>query len=84
MWTNGLRLERHEVETWIQQAYAFPYFLASVREVEEESKSQVRVIITITGPKGERLSSDDKQCTSTYYSTRAIPGMPQIESEFVV
>lgn len=81
MWVDGQRLDRNEVELWIQQAYTFPYFKASVIEREEPERSQVRIIITITGPNAERIVAKDR--TAVYYSVRAIPGMPQIDSEFV-
>lgn len=81
MWADGQRIERHEVEQWVQDAFAFPHFKASVTEREEPQRGIVRVITTITGPNGEPLVANNR--TAVYYATRAIPGMAQMDAEWV-
>lgn len=82
MWTNGQRLERHEVEHWISTAFPYQHFLARVEEREEPERQLIRVIITVTGPNGEPLVAKDK--SSVYYSTRPMVGMPQLSEDWTV
>lgn len=83
MWTHGQRLQRHEVEKWISDKYPYPFFLVSIDPKEEPERSQVRMIITVTGPNGESLSLDNER-RAVYYSTIALPGMPQITEDWTV
>lgn len=82
MWQDQQRLERHEVEPWIADTFAFPHFKASVTEREEPQHNRIRVTTTILGPNGQPIVANNR--TAVYYATRAIPGMAQTESDWVV
>ena len=82
MWSDGQRLERHEVEQWVRDAFAFPYFKASVAERDEPQHNRIRVTTTVLGPNGEPIVANNR--TAVYMSLRAMPGMTQTESDWVV
>lgn len=79
-YSSGQRLERSEVEPWIAETFAFPYFLAQVTEKEEPQHNRIRVITTITGPNGERLVANGRQ--STYYALKPMVGMLQFSEDW--
>lgn len=82
MWQNGQRLERSEVEPWIAEAFAYPYFLASVIEKEEPQHNRIRIITTVTGPNGESIVNLALNRKATYYSLRAMGGMVQFSEDW--
>ena len=79
-YSNGQRLERHEVEPWVAERHQHPYFKASVIEREQLDKGRVHITITITGPNGEPCVDVNRK--AVYYSTRAIPGMVQFSEDW--
>jgi hypothetical protein len=74
---DGQRVERHEVEPALCEAYPnLPHFKASITEQEKSDKGHVHVTVRITGPNGEPLVANGKPIA--YYSTRPMIGLPQI------
>jgi hypothetical protein len=80
MFQHGQRIERHEVEPWVAEAFPHPWFLAEVVEKEEPQHNRVRVSITITGPNGEALVANNRK--PVYFSLRALPGMLQFSDDW--
>jgi len=83
VFTNGQRVERHQVEHWIAQAYPhMPFFRAVVTEAEEPEKRRIRVTITITGNNGEQIVHpfDGNRLPRYYAFKSAGASLPQIES----
>lgn len=80
MWTHGQRLERSDVEPWVAEAFAYPYFVASVLDKEEPQHNRVRVTITVTGPNGEPLVANNRK--PVYNSMRAMTGMVQFSEDW--
>lgn len=80
MWQDKQRLERHEVEPWIAEAFSFPYFLASITEKEEPQHNRIRIITTVTGPNGEAIVAKDKR--AVYYALRDHAVMAQFSEDW--
>ena len=80
MWSDGQRLERHEVEAWIAAAFPYPHFKARVVEKEEPQHSRIRVTITVTGPNGEPCIAVNHK--AVYHSLKSMPGMVQFSEDW--
>lgn len=80
MWAHGQRLERHEVEPWISEAFPYPYFIASVIEKEEPQHNRTRIITTVTGPNAEPIVAKDKR--AVYYALKANAAMLQFSEDW--
>jgi hypothetical protein len=82
MWEHGQKIDRHEVEPWIAEAFPYPYFLASVTEKEEPQHNRIRIITTVTGPNGEDIVNLALNRKASYYSLRASAQFPQFAEDW--
>ena len=79
-YTDGQRIERHQVEPWVAEASNAPFFKARVVEKEEWSRGYIRVTTTIVGADDMPVVALNRK--AVYYSLRPIAGMVQFSEDW--